>query len=283
MLPIDVNLDPYGDEHMTATVSTQQTQPQTAADVRKAISLINTGRAMLAKQLGTSFGNLTPEQLDVLMEVAGGGVVEDIALPEEVDTAPKTSNVERLGIGRRAQIIDGKRPALTHAIAIVLRDKKEAMNADQVFKELETCGWLPTKVKNARHTVGHTLSVNRELFPRVARGLYTLAEGVEIPTKIAPQSAAGNSEQEPVESKKRKINTGPRVLKVLDKSKGPISITDLTKASKIGHANYKSVTAFVMTLLKKGVVKKVADKNAEGQSLFEVDREAFDAYSKSLS
>lgn len=237
-----------------------------------------------------------------------GAIAEILADIEVHDTTPPVSNLDRVGVARRA-VATGERPALKHAIAAVLRDAGKALSADEVFEELKKRSWLPN-AKQPRQYVGHALSTYKEMYvrdPEKGRGFYKLAEGAQIRLPEPPKPATPDvteaqvevaaatvaaeaivddkekpaAEKSGLETPPKVKNAAQRIVKLLAKTREPFSITDIAKAAKI--ENHRQVTALVMTMLKKGAVIKLRKKNEAKNSLFEVQRAAFNKFVKGLS
>lgn len=219
-----------------------------------------------------------------------GAIAEILADIEVNDTTPAVSNLSRVGVARPSATT-GDRPSLKNAVTAVLRDAGKTLNGDAIFEELKKRDWLPN-TKNPRHYVAVILSSNKDLFLRDAeqgRGFYKLAEGAVVPETPSKAEAEKPVEKEAKPSAKvRAMETPPkvkdaaeRVIALLAKTRKPFSITDVAKATKI--ANHRQVTALVMTMLKRGAVKKLREKNEAKNSLFEVQRAEFNTFVKGLS
>lgn len=166
--------------------------PATIEAVRNATKKIAEGQAFLSQQ----FGPLTPEQMNLLLALSMGPsttstpvVTKPKSKMGRPASVPNNVNVGRIGLGVRSTAIVGGRPALRWAIAIVLKENGNPMNADQVFAELDKRNWLPAKAANPRFNVGHALSINKSMFPRVERGVYKLADDIETSAKVDKRPA----------------------------------------------------------------------------------------------
>lgn len=75
--------------------------------------------------------------------------------------------------GRRA-VAQGLRPSLKESIAIVIGPK--TMSIDEVLSELSQKALMP-QCKDERGYISYALSANKDVFERVARGIYKVRNG----------------------------------------------------------------------------------------------------------